>query len=150
MALMGRFPSRKSPGKQPIKKRGVKRFLMQFFPTRERENGLCRGFFSKKAIFPFSRGKNRISQGIENRGSLISVPLALREGGFLRKADFSSRAAKRGGFKRGVFPIWTRPSFFVLFVPFWDFPDFSGIFPDLLGDGPGEIPDLSFSSFSAY
>ena len=26
-ALMGRFPSWKSPGKQPIKKRGVKRFL---------------------------------------------------------------------------------------------------------------------------
>ena len=48
------------------------------FPTRERENGLCRGFFSEKAVFPFSRGKNRISQGVENRGSLISVPLALR------------------------------------------------------------------------
>ena len=41
----------------------------------------------------------------------------------------SSRAAKRGGFKRGGFPIWTCPSFFVLFCPFWDFPDFSGIFP---------------------
>ena len=37
---------------------------------------------------------------------------------------FWSRAAKRGGF-----PIWTCPSFFVLFCPFWDFPDFSGIFP---------------------
>ena len=35
-----------------------------------------------------------------------------------------SRAAKRGGF-----PIWTCPSVFVLFCPFWDFPDFSGIFP---------------------
>ena len=34
--------------------------------------------FSKKAVLPFSRGKNRISQGVENRGSLISVPLALR------------------------------------------------------------------------
>ena len=44
---------------------------------------------------------------------------------------FQSRAAKRGGFKRGGFPIWTCPSFFVLFCcpPFWDFPDFSGIFP---------------------
>ena len=30
-ALMGRFPSRKSPGKQPIKKRGVKRFLILSF-----------------------------------------------------------------------------------------------------------------------
>ena len=40
-----------------------------------------------------------------------------------------SRAANRGGFKQGGFPIWTCPSFFVLFRPFWDFPDFSGIFP---------------------
>ena len=46
---------------------------------RERENGLCRAFFFEKAVFPFSRGKNRISQGLENRGSLISVPLALRD-----------------------------------------------------------------------
>ena len=45
---------------------------------RERGNGLCRRFFFEKAVFPFSRGKNRISQGVENRGSLISVPLALR------------------------------------------------------------------------
>ena len=30
-------------------------------------------------FFPFLRGKNRISQGVENRGSLISVPLGLRE-----------------------------------------------------------------------
>ena len=30
------------------------------------------------AVFPFSRGENRISQGVENRGSLISVPLAIR------------------------------------------------------------------------
>ena len=35
-------------------------------------------FSLKKTVFPFSRGKNRISQGVENRGSLISVPLALR------------------------------------------------------------------------
>ena len=41
----------------------------------------------------------------------------------------TSRADKGGGFKRGGFPIWTCPSFFVLFCPFWDFPDFSGIFP---------------------
>ena len=40
-----------------------------------------------------------------------------------------SRAAKRGCFKRGGFPIWTCPSFFVLYGPFWDFPDFAGIFP---------------------
>ena len=30
-------------------------------------------------------------------------------------ADRKSRAAKWGGFKRGCFPIWTCPSFFVLF-----------------------------------
>ena len=47
-------------------------------PTRERENGLFNEKPSTKAIFPFSRGKNRISRGVENRGSLISVPLALR------------------------------------------------------------------------
>ena len=38
----------------------------------------------------------------------------------------NSRAAKRGCFKRGGFPIWTCPSFFVLFCPFGTFP---GIFP---------------------
>ena len=43
---------------------------------------------------------------------------------------FRLRAAKREGFKRGGFPIWTCPSFFLhFFGPFWDFPDFSGIFP---------------------
>ena len=51
---------------------------MRFFPTRERENGLFKEHPLTKAVFPFSRGKNRISQGVENRGSLISVPLALR------------------------------------------------------------------------
>ena len=59
-----------------------------------------------------------------------------------------SRAARRGGFKRGGFPIWTRfcpfLSFSVLFCPFlsflglsrffWDFPDLSG------GDSPGIFP----------
>ena len=30
-------------------------------------------FSFEKAVFPFSRGKSRISQGVENRGSLISV-----------------------------------------------------------------------------
>ena len=41
----------------------------------------------------------------------------------------ASRAAKRGGFQTGGFPIWTCPSFFVLFCPFWDFPNFCGVFP---------------------
>ena len=43
------------------------------------ENGLFKEKPSTKAVFPFSRGKNRISQGVESRGSLISLPLALRE-----------------------------------------------------------------------
>ena len=51
-----------------------------------------------------------------------------------------SRAAKQGGFKRGVFPIWTCPSFFVLFCPFWYFPDFFRDFLDLCGDSPGIFP----------
>ena len=45
----------------------------------ERENSRFKEEPSRKAIFPFSRGKNRISQGVENRGSLISMPLALRD-----------------------------------------------------------------------
>ena len=51
-----------------------------------------------------------------------------------------SRAAQRGGFKRGVFPIWTCPSFFVLFGTFPIFRDF----PDLSGDGPGIFPICPF------
>ena len=43
-----------------------------------------------------------------------------------KQPEIISRAAKRGCFKRGGFPIWTCPSFFVLFCPFGTFP---GIFP---------------------
>ena len=46
--------------------------------AREEKRPLSRVFFDKGRS-PFSRGENRISQGVENRGSLISVPLALRE-----------------------------------------------------------------------
>ena len=53
------------------------------------------------------------------------MPFTVPSGRF----HYLSRAAKRGCFKRGGFPIWTCPSFFVLLCPFWDFPDFSGIFP---------------------
>ena len=38
---------------------------------------LSRAFLLQRP-FSFSRGKNRISQGVENRGSPISAPLALR------------------------------------------------------------------------
>ena len=60
--------------------------------------------------------------------------------------DFFSRAAKRGCFKRGGFPIWTCPSFFVLFRTFPIFLGFSRFARGWFGD----FPDLSFSSFSAY
>ena len=58
--------------------------------------------------------------------------------------SLNSRAAKRGGFKRGGFPIWTCPSFSALFCPFWDFPDFFRDFPDLLRDSPGIFPISPF------
>ena len=47
----------------------------------------------------------------------------------------SSRAAKRGGFKRGGFPIWTCPSFLSFFVPFGTFP----IFPGFSRFAPGMV-----------
>ena len=59
----------------------------------------------------------------------------------------SSRAAKRGCFKRGCFPIWTCPSFFVLFCPFLSFLGLSRFFwdfPDLLGDSSGIFPICPF------
>ena len=53
---------------------------MRFFPREKGKTAFFqRGFFFEKAVFPFSRGKNRISQGVESRGSLISAPLALRD-----------------------------------------------------------------------
>ena len=51
---------------------------MRFFPREKGETAFVEGFSLTKAVFPFSHGKNRISQGVENRGSLISVPLAHR------------------------------------------------------------------------
>ena len=64
---------------------------------------LCRGFFFEKAVFLFSRGKNRISQGVENRGSLISVPLV--------------RVVKTVLLANGHFAGVT-PAIFVIFVDF--------------------------------
>ena len=51
---------------------------MRFLPREKGKTAFVEGFSFEKAVFPFSRGKNRISQEVENRGSLISVPLALR------------------------------------------------------------------------
>ena len=45
---------------------------------RRRENVHFQWIRLKMAVFPMSRGKNRMSQGVENRGSQISMPLALR------------------------------------------------------------------------
>ena len=52
---------------------------MRFFPREKGKTAFFKEKPSTKAFFPFSRGKNHISQGVENRGSLISVPLALRD-----------------------------------------------------------------------
>ena len=57
---------------------GARIFLKNFFPREKGEMVFVEGFSFKMAVFPFSRGKNRISQEVENRASLISVPLALR------------------------------------------------------------------------
>ena len=59
------------------------------------------------------------------------------------------KGRQTGVFQTGGFPIWTCPSFFVLFCPFWDFPDCSG-FSRFARGWSGDFPDLSFSSFSAY
>ena len=48
-------------------------------PTRRRESGHFEGICLIMASFPVSCGKNRMSQGVENRGPPTSVPLALRE-----------------------------------------------------------------------
>ena len=52
---------------------------MRFFPRDTGKRPFPRQKPSKKAISPVLREKNRILQGVDNRGSLISVPLALRE-----------------------------------------------------------------------
>ena len=65
------------------------------FSLREKgKMAFVEGFFFEKAVFPFSRGKNRISQGVENWGSLIShisVPLALRGFKLLRRISYLSK-----------------------------------------------------------
>ena len=50
---------------------------MRFFPREKGKMAFVEGSSLKWRRFPFSRGKDRISQGVENGGSLISVPLAL-------------------------------------------------------------------------
>ena len=47
----------------------------------------------------------------------------------LELKHFAQGPLNGGGVQTGGFPVWTCPSFFVIFCPFWDFPDFSGISP---------------------
>ena len=52
---------------------------MRFFPREKGKMAFVEGFSLKRPRSPpFLRGEHRISRGVENRGSLISVPLALR------------------------------------------------------------------------
>ena len=51
---------------------------MKFFPPQYKENDDFESNPLKKAILPMSRGESRMLQAAENRGSLCSVPLALR------------------------------------------------------------------------
>ena len=76
---------------------------------------------------------NRASGGLKIANRRFEAIRANRSHVMRTGFFFFSRAAKRGGFKRGGFPIWTCPSFLVLFLSFWDFPDFSGIFPTCSG-----------------
>ena len=41
---------------------------MRFFPREKGKMASVEGFFFEKAVFPFSRGKKRISHGVENLG----------------------------------------------------------------------------------
>ena len=80
--------ARKSQNRHPIAQRAKGALIseprfstpckMHFFPREKGKTAFVEGFSLKNAVFPFSRGKNRISQGVENWGSLISAPLALR------------------------------------------------------------------------
>ena len=58
--------------------------------------GPFQGIRFKMSLFPLPRGKNCVSQGLENRGSPISAPLALRAQGYSRRLSggFSVEAHK--------------------------------------------------------
>ena len=91
--------------------------------------------FLLKRPFSLSRvGKNRISQGVENRGSLISVPLALRV----------CQGPLNGGVSNGGFPDLDLSFLFCPFLSFLGLSRFFWDFPDLLGDSPGIFPICPF------
>ena len=85
------------------------------------------------------QSKEKVSSGPISRDNAI-----LSKGGY--QGPLNGGGVSNGGASR----FWTCPSFFVLFCPFWDFPDFAGDFPDLLRDGPVIFPISPFPSFSAY
>ena len=96
----------------------------------------------KKARRPKETAKRkkwakRKKQGLEGQG--ICMPNMIGRPG--------CQGPPNGGFQTGGgFPIWTCPSFFVLFGTF---PIFLG-FSRFARGWSGDFPDLSFSSFSAY
>ena len=108
-------------------------FEMQFFP---REKG--KTAFSKKnprqMPFSLSRVGNRISQGVENRGSLISAPLALRV--FVRNSGAGNGCANFMGTWKNAFFLQEKTH--VYKIPrlggggYWGF----------WGGGGGEVPIL--------
>ena len=51
---------------------------MRFFPCDTGKMAFLEGLFLENGLVPVSHGKNRMSQGVEHRVSLISVPLTLR------------------------------------------------------------------------
>ena len=66
------------------------------------------------------------------------------------RKTFVSRALNGGVSNGGVSRSGLVLPFLSLFVLFGTFPICSGIFPVCSGMVPGDFPDLSFSSFSAY
>ena len=92
---------------------------MRFLPREKGKTAFAEGFSLKRPVFPFSRGKNRISQGVDNRGSLISAPLALREiaGRQVLSLNCLAVTPHRRGIlkKREKCPLlWARDSFGVI------------------------------------
>ena len=95
-----------------------------------------------------------MSQGVENRGSLVNVPLPLREGKGTRTCCeysakplafvlFFSRAAKRGAFKRGGFPMLGDSSGIFPICPFPLSRPKNSAYEEQSRKGPRHNPDLS-------
>ena len=79
--------------------------------------------------------------------SLLRPPKTTKMAGVTQA---KARAAKPGGFKRGGVPIWTCPSFFVLFLSFLGLSRFFPGSSRLARGWSGDFPDSSLFSFLAY